>query len=272
MESKHFFVKALILLFACSAPSYNVWSQGGLGPTYISTSDAALKDNYITNKRLNPGIFVSQDDYIMHLNKFIPAKHKYATDDFVNAYLVYSSGKRSPLMKLNHNYFLRTMQYIDYKGDTLFLQNMPNIKYVVTEKNVFYCHMTEGYFEVIGGKEYPVKLCTQRDYIVSNRQAITDNVYRDLISTDKMFSIVHVPLDFHRPKEEILFTKKRSVVLIDKQERILKPTKIGFIKAFPEQEDEIKRFVKSESIRFQKIEDLEKLLNYCISIAEPSHN
>lgn len=272
MESKHFLLKVFVLLMAFGFESNNTWSQGGMGPTSISSSDPMLKDSYITNKRLNPGIFVSQDDYIMHLNKFIPAKHKYATDDFVNAYLVYSSGKRSPLIKLNHNYFLRTMQYIDYKGDTLFLQDMPNIKYVVTEKNVFYYHMTEGYFEVLDGKDSPIKLCAQRDYIVSNRQAVTDNAYRELVSTEKMFSILHIPLDFHRPKEEILFTKKWSVVIIDKHDRIFKPSKIGFIKALPQIEDEIKQFVKSESIKFQKIEDLQKLVNYCNNLSEQKNN
>lgn len=261
-----------ILIFACllisAAYAQDAVSSTAAGqPRIINTTDAAVRDGgYTSNRRLNPGVPISQEDYLNRLNAHVPDEHKYDASDFMDGYVVYGSGRKSGTYKVKYNHFLRIMLFIDRKGDTLMFEESPMMKYVVTDKKIFYHHMSNGFYELLAGQNAPVMLVCQRNYAVSQREAVTSNAYRDLVSTEENFSILYVSHDPGMPKEEILFTKKRELALIDQQGRIFKPTKLGFIKALPQKEDQIKKFVREESIKFNREDDLKKLLNYCISL------
>jgi hypothetical protein len=261
-------MKTITILIVCllSSAAYSQDVSSGAGqPRTINTSDPMVRDGYNTNRRLNPGLPISQNDYLNRLNSFIPDEHKYDTDTFTDGYLVFASGKKSGVYKVKYNHFLRIMLFIDRKGDTLMFEESPMMKYVVTEKKVFFHHISNGFYEVLAGQNSPVVLGSQCNYVVSQREAVTSSAHRDLVSTPEHFSILYVSHDPSMPKEEILFTKKKELALIDQQDRIYKPNKIGFIKAFPRKEDEIKKFIRTESVKFNREDDLKKLLNYCIS-------
>jgi hypothetical protein len=255
---------ACILLFV--AGICNLFGQG----TASSSGEPALNVNSaLTNRPLDPGRYISSLDYQRRVNTFIPDEYKFQNSSFLNGYLFYSSGKRSPVMKMNYNTFLRAMYYIDHSRDTLQLFPTPDLKYIVTEQQLYYHDVLSGIYEVCAGRKEPVKLGKQKVFYQSEvHPMIGQKSYSENYSTDGALYIEYIPHDPKEAKQKILFLKEDRFVLIDETDYLELASKKGFFTMFSHFQDELKAFLKQQSkehhsIDFHKEADLARFLAYC---------
>jgi len=256
-------MKALLFLIVIGS-AYQAIAQSinTNAPTYRSIpSDPS---STLLSQSFSPPRYLSGGEYMAALDKIIPAGEKHNTPEFIRGYLLYTSGKQSPFIRLNYNRFYNEIQFIDEKGDTLLLAYPESVKYVITDKEIFYRHVIRGYFRVLEEKNVPVKLMDQQHLKLIKRQTAVEKTPN--FSDDKLFSVTFIPKNPQYPNEKVVFSKKRTLYLMDKYERFFNANKSGFLKAFPNHREKIKDYIKTESIKFSSEEDLRKLLEFCSSL------
>ncbi len=239
-----------------------------------STSDipSLNVNSSVTNRPLDPGTYISPIDYQMRLNSFIPNDFKYAEPTFTNGYLFFASGRKSALMKLNYNLFLRTMYFIDQSKDTLILYPTPDLKYIVTDRRLYYHDVLTGIYEVRGGVRDLVKLGKQKVFRQTEVEAMVgERSYSANYATETAMYVEYTPHDHKQAKQKILFLKENYYALINETDNLETANKKGFFRTFPEFQDELKAFLKQQNrektpINFSDEKDLVRFLDYCNSL------
>lgn len=141
------------------------------------------------------------------------------------------------------------------------MANDDRIRYVKSKSNLFFFHCKQGFIEVVYGKTDRVKLGSDNKLVLrwvpNSLQASSDRV---------------TVFRYQDPKGlnngTVFIKKKSNLVLIDEDGKAYPANRAGFVKAFPELERMIGRYLMSrardkEMVRFHNEEDVIALLNVC---------
>jgi hypothetical protein len=162
--------------------------------------------------------------------------------------------------RLNYNILYGEVQFIQ-KNDTLSIANTRDIKYVTIESDTFY--FDKGYVEIVfdmgksklGLKQF-VKMVdkqTQAAYGMTSSVSATDS-YNSIPSSSGYYSLnVNEDIRVRRVKDYYLGSENKGFQLIRKN---------LVLELFPESEDEIKRYLKTNDVNFNNEADLMKLCQF----------
>ena len=162
--------------------------------------------------------------------------------------------------RLNYNILYGEVQFIQ-KKDTLSIANTRDIKYVTIESDTFY--FDRGYVEIVfnmgksklGLKQF-VKMVdkqTQAAYGMTSSVSATDS-YNSIPSSSGYYSLnVNEDIRVRRVKDYYLGSENEGFELIRKN---------LILQLFPESEDEIKRYLKTNDVNFNNEADLMKLCQF----------
>lgn len=251
------FLKILLTSFLCFF-LYNAFAQSyPYTPPIIAPKPLLTSEDYLLA------------DYLSVVDRSINKTEKFKSDQFFNGYMVFHSGKTSPVVKMNYNRYLGRMEMIDKKGDTVSVTEAFSVKYIMTENGVYFNYPLKGYFEIIAGLHHPVKLILQESLNLIHHFEAGGPTY----NTRKLYSttIVIKTLNGKYIKERVLFERKKHYYLMARNEKFYKANISGFIKAFPQHEKEIRKYIRVQVLRHLRIplrkeEDLKKLLDHCLQM------
>lgn len=198
-------------------------------------------------------------------SKVIPLNERYRYTEFHDGLLHYPQGKKSSVLKLNYNLVFGAVQFLDDKGDTLFIAEDSNIfKYVQIQRDLYYHDFRDGYFEILT-RNAPVKLIAQLKWKVVRKEIVVENGYGTSASVSNTEYSSRRSSDINNfvQNENTLFGKDLSYFLLGKKEKIYKANKNGFLKIFYDHKQKINLYIKEQNIDFLKEEDLKKLLEFC---------
>ena len=80
---------------------------------------------------------------VTDMDRVIPYDVKYSYAEFIEGQLIYASGNRSQLVKMNYNKLYGEMQFIDENRDTLLITSVDTISYIRLDK---YLYQQQYYF------------------------------------------------------------------------------------------------------------------------------
>lgn len=206
-------------------------------------------NNYQYN--LNANRYLGEYRDISEINGVIPFSEKYSFKEFLDGNLIFKSGNKSQVVKMNYHQLYGEMQFLDKKGDTLFVADNDSIAFVRFEK-ALYLHITgNGYFKIMSGNHY-IKLCSQQKLELNKGYNNPGNI------------TVHGPADY------LVISSKEYFYLVDKEVKY-EANKAGFQKAFPKHKQQIKVYLKKMArqqtpIKFYKEDDLVSLFKFCASL------
>lgn len=197
-----------------------------------------------------------------------PIKDKYRFPDFQDGFLITPEGKKSQPLKLNFNIFSGLPQFIDKKGDTLFIDEYV-AKYVQIKTTTYLHNSTRNYYELILNTE-PIKLAIDREW----RIARIETLYQDprsgqetkSLSRDSKNAIYSPKLGRMVQNENTVFKRDSSYFFIDGRGKDYKANESNLMRLFPDHKKQIDERVRQDSIDFKKEEDLRKLLLFCLSL------
>ncbi len=198
--------------------------------------------------------------------KSIPIRGRYNHDEFKDGYLITEQNKRSKNLKLNFELLTGEPQFIDEKGDTLFLDK--HIARQVLIEKTRYLNTTKGYYELISNHP-DFKLAVQRGWSIARYETEFTNGIggkeknsardaRNAIYSPKFGQMIR--------NEDTVYERDSSYFFIDAKEKIYKASKSNLVRLFPRHEDKIKNYLDQQTINFKKEEDLIKLSGFCISL------
>ena len=192
-----------------------------------------------------------------------PFAERYRYPEFVIGRIHFKSGVYSET-KLNYDFLNGEMEYLKNK-DTLAIVNKKDIRFVVVAQDTFYYE--KGYYlELISGGTVKVVM---KEYIKLKETQKQDS-YGTSSSGSSTTSYGSLPVggNFYMltANEDMVFQKTREYYLSDQSGRFVSYTKKNVIQLFPQHEDKIKAYLKSNKVKFDNRDDLIRLADYLSAI------
>jgi len=200
--------------------------------------------------------------------KVIPLSERYRYSEFMNGRLFYPQNKRSEVLKLNYDLLFGAMQFIDSKGDTLFIAEDSNIfKYVQVGSDLYFHDFRDGYFEMVT-RTGDLRLMSQYKWKVVRTEIVVNNGYGTSasVANTEYSSRRSDDISNFVQNENTLFGKELTYFLLGNKDKVYKATKSTFLKSFPDHKQEILLYLKEQNPDFGKEEDLKKLLEFCLGL------
>lgn len=216
---------------------------------------------------LSGSISAQKDDLIVVkagtrlLDYFTPSE-RYMYSEFIPGRIFLINGKISD-KELNYNYLAGEMEFIQVR-DTLTIINKKDIKYVVTARDTFY--YDKGYIEQlnsgivkVGLKQFiELKEIQNKDSYGTSSSGSATNSYGSLPVDGNFYKLTaNKDMIFKRTLQYYIATPESGFNICSKK---------NVIQLFPQHEDKIKSYLKSNKVKFDSREDLLRLADYIKSL------
>ncbi|MEP7318602.1 MAG: hypothetical protein ABI921_07665 [Panacibacter sp.] len=197
------------------------------------------------------------------LMKAISDYGAYRFESFTTGMLFYKYRKNSTA-KFNYHLLTGEMRFIDPGGDTLAIANPDQVSYINISGSLFY--YDHGYLEVIADYD-SLQLAVQQKITVdyekigaygqTNTSSAIDNnkTYSDRFNT---YSLTI--------NQDAVVRKNFRWFIVDETGKSTAATKSNILKLFDAHKTEINDFIKTNDLKFNKEEDLKKLLRFCTGL------
>jgi hypothetical protein len=189
---------------------------------------------------------------------YFPVKERYRYPDFSDGQLMFKNGKVSS-GRFNYNFLSGEMEFLQSR-DTLSIINKKDISLVAVAQDTFF--FNNGYIELIFGG--PVKVGLMKNFRLkeiqrkgafgtTNRNSSLD-AYNSVSLTGNFYQLI--------PNEDWVFQKTEKYYFSTSAKGFVQFNKKNVMEAFPQKEDAIKNYLKSNKIDFDSGKDLLKLADY----------
>jgi hypothetical protein len=195
------------------------------------------------------------------MTDYFPYNERYRYQDFRPGKVVFKNGSSNNI-NLNYYYLTGEIVFLQTK-DTLYISKKKDILYVVAPDTFYY---DNGYMEVISGGELKVGL---KQYVkikdvlkegamgTMNRVSSIDT-YSSLWADGSSYGLV--------PNENIEVQMTLEYYLSKSSPEFIIFNKKNVIQLFPQKEDEIKAYIKSNKVDFDSRDDLLRFADYLRSL------
>ena len=214
----------------------------------VDSSQQATSENYKVY-RVNPGERVGE----ALLNNGL-----YQYPKFTQAQVVYKNGGYGNGL-LNYNRLTGEMQFIDPNGDTLALNNEPEIDMVVIDKDTFY--YSNGYMQKVEDFSAKVAKKTYLEMTNRERKGLYGNTAQAAVNTH---TTVVTDLGFKDviPQEVLTFRERTIYFIGDRFGRFKPLNKKNVLYLYAKKEREVSEYLRAHPVDFLKEEDVMRLIGF----------
>jgi hypothetical protein len=199
----------------------------------------------------------------MRVIDYFPFSERYRYPEFITGRIYVKSGVYSEY-KLNYDFLNGEMEYIRSR-DTLAISNTRDIRYITVTQDTFY-YDNGSYFELLPGSTLKVFL---KQYI-RLKETLKKDSYGTASSGSSTTSYGSMPVNGNfyalTANEDMVFQRTLEYCLPASTGGFVPYTKKSVLQLFPEDEDAIKVFLKSNKIKFDNRDDLIKLAGFLGSL------
>jgi hypothetical protein len=222
-----------IIFFTCSVLMLNL-------------SASAQNDDLITVKAGN------------EILKYFPVPIRYLYEEFMPGQVLFKNGTVN-ITRLNYNFLIDEMEFIQSR-DTLSIVRKKDLRFIAVAQDTFY--YDNGYLKQISGGRISVGL--RQRFIL--REVLKKDSYGISSSGSATNSYGSLPSDgnFYKltANEDMVFQKTKEYYLSTASGTFVQFRKKTVLQLFPQKEDAIKGYIKSNKIDFDSVDDLLKLAGY----------
>lgn len=197
---------------------------------------------------------------------YFPVKERYRYPDFSVGQLMFKNGNFS-YGRFNYNFLMGEMEFLQSK-DTLSIINKKDISFIVVAQDTFL--YDNGYIELILGGPLKVGLMQNFKLKEIQRKGAFGAVNRS--SSIDTYNSMSLAGNFYEliPNEDWVFQKTEKYFLSTSERGFVQFNKKNVMEAFPQKEDVIKDYIKSNKIDFDSRKDLFQLVDYLRGILSES--
>lgn len=204
-------------------------------------------------------------------NKSFPFRDKYRFSSFQDGYFITKEGRKSQKVKFNFNLVSEKPQFIDSKGDTLFLTK--ETAQLVKMNDVTYFNDADTYYEIVLDNSH-VKLAIVREWSLRR----VETVYNDPRTGASSISLgrsghnaIYSPEHSRMIRNENnIYNRDSSYYFIGKKGEVFKASQKNFTRLHKRNKLAIESYIDRNDINFKKEEDLKRLIEFSVNIkAEP---
>ncbi len=199
-----------------------------------------------------------------------PTEKKYRKPAFENGYLITVLEKRSQTLRLNFDLDAGLPQFINEKGDTLYVDKHLAKFVRINELIYFHDFSDNEHYEIVLNSS-PVKLGIQRKWKLARYEPVVMQQAKEagiIVSglQNTRYNTVYSPIFSKMVRNEnTIFKRDSSYFFIDKRDKVYKANERNLLKLFEKDKNRVNDYLQKESIDFKKEEDLIKLLQFALS-------
>ncbi|MCU0341572.1 MAG: hypothetical protein MUE30_16975 [Spirosomaceae bacterium] len=197
----------------------------------------------------------------------IPVAERYRYPQFKEGTVTFFNSSTANA-KLNYNFQLGEVQFINLTRDTMSLANEQTIKQIQIADSHFYYDVTHGYVESVA--EYSgVQLVVKEMFKVAAVEKMASMGKSSATSSIKEINVLSTgnsSVQKLASRGDVVLAKERTYFLRDTNNRFYKTTKAGFLKLFPKNKKAIDVYLEEQKIDFSNPEDLKKALQYAAEL------
>ena len=188
-----------------------------------------------------------------------PFNERYRYPEFITGRIWVKSGVYSEAL-LNYSFLSSEMEYIR-KKDTLAIANKKDIRLIVVAQDTFY--FDKGYFleQIYGG---PLKVVLKQ--YIKLKETQKQDSYGTTSAGAAMTSYGSLPAggDFYKltANADMVLQRTLEYYLSDQSGGFVQCTKKNVMQLFPQHEDTIKAYLKSNKVNFEKRDDVIRLAGF----------
>jgi hypothetical protein len=205
----------------------------------VILSDALT--GYPQTYRLKSNTFFSHADWKDSMYRF---------SKFQEGSMIFDRGVSSDRKwKMNYNLYLKRMEMITERGDTIGVDYSSAIKVIRIANRLFFNDYPNGFVEIM--VEGPVSLGAKHEV----RVLMEDGNGERFRATDWGPDMTS--------RFDRLFTKEDLYYFLDQESNVRPANKRWILKLFPGHKEQIRNYLAKNSINFKVEQDLESLLRFC---------
>ena len=167
--------------------------------------------------------------------------------------------------KLNYNILIKTMQFVDQKGDTLALANENTLNFISIGADTFFYNSNKGYVEKVADYTF-TKLLLKENVISSEEKIGAFGIPSATQNIDTKNTYVHGTSYKLVANANLTLSKQKQYYFSDTHFNILPVNNKNILKVFFREKDKIENYLQSNSINFNNEDDLKKLFTYLKTI------
>lgn len=189
-----------------------------------------------------------------------PEMYRYPA--FSEGKVIYQNGNFTET-KLNYNIAIGEVQFLNSKNDTLIIDSKGGISFITILADTFY--INDGYLEKIAGNNEIMLLVNRYVKLMDVKK---EGAYGTSNSTAAIDSYTSINAGNNsstyklKANQDMVYSFKADYYFGFNNNEYTLARENSVLKLFPENKDAIKKFVKDQSINFNKKEDLIKLTGF----------
>jgi hypothetical protein len=189
---------------------------------------------------------------------YFPVPVRYLYPEFMSGQVLFKNGTVN-ITRLNYNFLMDEVEFIQSQ-DTLSIFKKKEIRLIAVAQDTFF--YDNGYIEQISGG--PVRVGLRQRYKL--KEVLNKDAYGTSSSGSARNSYNLFPSDGNLHKltanEDMVFQKTKEYYLATSSGTFVQYRKKTVLQLFPQKEDAIRDYIKSNKIDFDSVEDLLKLAGY----------
>ena len=190
----------------------------------------------------------------------ISPRERYAYPDFISGFVQFKNDRIGG-GRMNYNALLPGMEFIDQNNDTLTLDNLETIRYVVMANDTFFVEKAALQQIVTDGK---LRLARSRVIMISNHQRIGAMGLPTDASVDAFTALSSSgnPLKTMVAKEILTFKEHITFYFGNKFGQFKQANKKNLVSQFGNHKKEITAYLEDNKVNFYSEEDMRKLFGF----------
>lgn len=200
------------------------------------------------------------------INDGVPVADLYQYLTFTDGKVYFRDGHVTDA-KLNYHKYLDEMQFVNYKGDTLTVDNEETIKLIVVANDTFYYY--KNYIRHIATAD-KLKLGARESLQIADEKKASAYDMTSSVSSIKAANTFSDGRYMTRinVKTDILLGKITYYYFGDEYNRFMPASKKNLFELLPKKRNQIKEYLRTNEVNFSNKNDLEKLLLFLRTLSE----
>ena len=194
------------------------------------------------------------------ISDHLPSSEIYAFPQFTSGNVFFKDGTKAEA-RLNYNYLVDEMHFIDRKGDTLALDNENTIKHIAIGTDTFYYN--QGYFRLIRQNKEAILAFKQVWALGDIKKSGAFNMPSSSGAITTISSFVGRGGNYNLALMEDMDLKKLEYFILgDQYNHFSAAGKKNLLLLFPMKQQAIKSYLQESKVDFNNKEDLVKLVQF----------
>jgi hypothetical protein len=222
--------------------------------------------NTIALLLLSSALFAQEQTIKINMNtdKALLQRSMYAYAEFTKG-VVHLKGNTTEEARLNYSRLNDEMLFIGNKNDTLALSNPETVENVIIGTDVYFYLGGTFVKQLTAYPTVNLELKSRLKYIGMEKRGDGYGATSNASSNESFTNVKNGTAPRLDPYANLTYTLSNTYYLYNGK-NLVPATKKTFVKSFSKHEQEIENYIKTQTINFEKQADVEKLLQYIVSL------